>query len=319
MTSAPHLSVMPNEVLEYMAPKDGEVYVDGTFGAGGHTKSLLEAANCKVFAIDRDPTVGVYVSTLSKEFDGRIEFLQGCFGDMEELLKAKGVSEVDGILLDIGVSSMQIDTPERGFSFSNDGPLDMRMGDSGTSASDFINSAEEREIADILFKYGGEKKSRKIAKAIVMARSEEPITRTAQLVEIIRNAVKVYNDTINPATRTFQALRMWVNDELGELERSLRAAENLLSPGGRLVVITFHSGEDSIVKEFLNKRSGKARGFSRHQPIPVSDDVPPTFSTMASKAIAPSKDEVFDNPRARSAKLRAAKRLDSPSWSKKDV
>ncbi len=301
-----HISVMARETLEYMAPRDGEVYVDGTFGAGGHSRALLEAAQCKVFAIDQDPLVEIYVSTLSEEFSNRFEFINGRFGDMDSLLNARGVESVDGVLLDIGVSSMQLDTPRRGFSFSLDGPLDMRMSGSGRDASHFVNSANEEELAGILFKYGGERQSRRIAKAIVAARSSKPITRTGQLAEIIRGAVKVYNDNINPATRTFQALRIWVNNELEEFSKSLDAAEKLLSSGGRLVTITFHSGEDSIVKQFLNDRSGKGYGVSRHWPLPAQDAPAPTFELLTRKAVTPDEGEIRENPRARSAKLRAA-------------
>lgn len=308
--SASHNPVMVDEVINYMAPRDGEVYLDGTFGAGGHTRAMLKAADCRVFAIDRDPYVEVFISRMEEEFASRVTFLPGKFSDMKVLLNEQGVKSVDGILLDIGVSSMQIDTPKRGFSFLHDGPLDMRMGGEGENASDFINRAEEEELAGILFKYGGERMSRRIARAIVTARSEEPITKTGQLVDIIKKAVAVYNDKINPATRTFQALRMWVNDELGELKKGLNAAEEILAPHGRLVTITFHSGEDSIVKEFLNRQSGKEQGYSRHHPLPVQEKSKPAFKLITRKAVKPGMAEIDLNPRARSAKLRAAERTD---------
>lgn len=304
-----HIPVMRNEVIYYIQPRDGEIYVDGTFGAGGHTHALLAAANCRVFALDRDPDVELFAEHLINEFPGRLTFICGRFGDMAKLLAAQGIAKVNGILLDIGVSSMQLDRPERGFSFMKDGPLDMRMGQAGQGAMEFINQASEEEIADILFTYGGEKASRRIARSIVAARTREPIARTTQLADIIRKAVRSYNDTIDPATRSFQALRIWVNDELSELTRALETAEHLLVPEGRLVVITFHSGEDAIVKRFLNERSGKAEGVSRHDPLPPSRGNAPTFSLLTSGAVTPSEEEIQQNPRARSAKLRAAVKL----------
>ena len=303
---APHIPVMLAEVVEGIAPRGGGLYVDGTFGAGGHTKALLEAGYCKVIAIDRDPEVESLAGVLRGKYGSRLTFLSGRFSDMETLLADAGIEKVEGILLDIGVSSMQIDTPDRGFSFMHDGPLDMRMGSSGASAADIVNQMAEDELAGIIFKYGGERKSRAIARAIVLARTLAPITRTGQLSAIVRQAVRQYNDTINPATRTFQALRIWVNDELAELETALEAAERLLIPGGRLVVITFHSGEDQIVKHFMNERSGKDEGVSRHLPMNLQAKPEPTFTLITRKAIAPTESEIAANPRARSAKLRVA-------------
>jgi 16S rRNA (cytosine1402-N4)-methyltransferase len=311
-----HISVMLDEVVQYMAPKEGETYVDGTFGAGGYSRALLDAAKCNVYGVDRDPYVEVFVSKLKEEYADRFSFLKGRFANMQELLKEKCVSCVDGIVLDIGVSSMQLDTPRRGFSFRNEGPLDMRMGDEGETAASVVNSVQEDELAGIIFKYGGERMSRRIARAIVTARAEAPIVTTTQLAEIIRGAVRQYNDKIDPATRTFQALRIWVNNELGELADALEAAEKLLAPEGRLVVVTFHSEEDAIVKRFLQERSGKVAGVNRNLPLPQQEkQFPPTFSLLSRKAVKASSQEVAVNPRSRSAKLRAATRSPAAPWS----
>ncbi len=309
-----HISIMASEMVSYLNPVDGGVYVDGTFGAGGHTRCLLEAANCHVYAIDCDPYVEIFVEKLKQEFGDRITFIQGKFGDMEELLEEYGVKHVDGIFLDIGVSSMQVDTAERGFSFMYDGPLDMRMGNDGANVADFINSAEEEEIANIIYKYGDERKSRRIAKAIIFNRDDEPITRTKQLADIVAKAVgRGKKDTINPATRTFQALRIFINDELGELEKALESSERILSAGGRIAIITFHSGEDRIVKEYFNSKSGKNTGYSRHYPVPEKEAIEPVFRLVTKKAISPSEDEVSINSRSRSAKLRVAEKTNSTS------
>lgn len=303
-----HTPVLLNEVVANLAPTAGEVYVDGTFGAGGYSRAILKEADCTVYAIDRDPNVRELFNELSSEFKGRIELLLGNFGDMAQLLNSIKIDKVDGIVLDIGVSSMQIDTPERGFSFMHDGPLDMRMGGDGISAYDFVNTTREREMADIIYKYGGEKKSRRVARAIVEARSEKPISTTGELARIIRSVVRASRDKIDPATRTFQAIRIWVNDELGELERALNAAEDLLKPGGRLVVVSFHSLEDSIVKNFLNEKSGKDKGVSRHMPIALENKKDISFEIITKKALTPTDEEIARNIRSRSAKLRAARK-----------
>ena len=310
----PHISVLRDETVSYLNPKDGGVYVDATFGAGGHSRALLESADCRVIALDRDPHVMRHVDILKDTYGKRFEFIQGCFGQLDELLQQHHVRKVDGILMDIGVSSMQIDTPRRGFSFQHDGPLDMRMDDTGQLASDIVNTMPEEELAGLIFRLGDEKQSRKIAHAICVARQKSPITRTSQLAGIIRDAVGHYNDTIDPATRTFQALRIWVNDELGQLEQALEASERVLAPGGRLAVITFHSGEDTIVKHFLKERSGKSgASVSRHQPLPMEQELPPTFKKITKKAVAPDEEEVRHNKRARSAKLRVAERTRTPA------
>ncbi len=322
MTSAParhhlpHTPVMCDEVMRYLSPQDGEIYVDGTFGAGGYTSAMLRAAKCTAYALDCDPYVEDFVNALKQEFGKRFHFIQGQFGDMVSLLRAEGVEKVDGVVLDIGVSSMQIDTPRRGFSFSEDGPLDMRMSCDGRDASELINSASEEELAGIIFTYGGEKKSRRIARAIVTARATQHITRTGELAGIIRDAVKGYNDNIDPATRTFQAIRIWVNQELDELERGLQSAEELLKPEGRLVVVSFHSGEDSIVKRFLNTRAGKKPGIPRYLPLLPENQQAPSFRLLTRKAVQPSPEEIKRNPRARSAKLRAVARTEAPIWGK---
>lgn len=308
---AQHISVMYDEVLSFMMPKDGETYVDGTFGAGGYTRGLLQAANCNVIAIDRDTSVKREAEALEKEFPGRMTLLIGQFGDMDRLLAERNVYKVDGVVLDIGVSSMQLDQPERGFSFKQDGPLDMRMSSEGLDAAHFVNNSSEEEIANVIYQFGGERKSRRIAKAIVQAREVEPITRTGQLAGIVRQVVRQGKSKIDPATRTFQAIRIWVNDELGELERALHAAERILAPGGRLVVVTFHSLEDALVKRFLKERSPKKEHVSKYAKKDTKVlETHHTFRIVTHKAEVPTEQEVERNVRARSAKLRAAIRTE---------
>lgn len=309
MENSPHIPVLLNEVLEYLKPQDGEVYVDGTFGAGGYTKAILDAANCKVFAIDCDPNVAKTAANLTREYKGRFGFLSGKFGNMAMLLNEAGIQKVNGIVLDIGVSSMQLDEAERGFSFMREGPLDMRMSAQGMDAATFINNATEKELANTIYRYGGEKKSRYIAKAILQARQKEPITTTSVFANIVRDAIHGKKEKIDPATRTFQAIRIFINDELGELERALDAAESLLAPGGRLVVVTFHSLEDSIVKEFLNEKSGRNKGVSRHVLVIEKNQPDTSFELLTRKVVIPSDKETEGNPRARSAKLRAARKI----------
>ncbi len=311
--SALHVPVMLRDVLDCLAPKDGGIYVDGTFGAGGYTRAILEEADCKVYAIDRDPEALARGRVIEKEFGGRLTLVEGCFGDMEALLHERGVAAVDGVALDVGVSSMQLDQAERGFSFMADGPLDMRMASAGPSAADVVNECEETELARIIFIYGEEKKSRAVARAIVQARGKEKITRTGELAEIVSRAVGGRGASrIHPATRTFQALRIFVNDELRELARGLSGAENLLREGGRLAVVAFHSLEDRIVKKFLAERSSAQRAVSRHMPLP-EEGAPASFSLLFRGARAASEAEAQDNPRARSAKLRAGVRSGAPA------
>ncbi len=304
-TESAHVPVMVSEAMKYLAPKDGEIYIDGTFGAGGYSRAILQSADCQVFAIDRDPDVEIFAEKLGQEFPSRFNLILGNFADMAELLVGRGVEKVDGVVLDLGVSSMQLSHAGRGFSFSHDGPLDMRMERQGQTAEWLINSAEEKELADIIYNYGGERMSRKIARAIVNARGEKPISTTLELAEIIRRAVRRYNDKIDPATRAFQAIRIWVNDELEAVAKGLASAEKLLAPGGRLVVISFHSLEDSIVKNFLNEKAGKAETYSRYMPLPEKKSLA-VFSILTRKAVKPSSLETAENPKSRSAKLRAA-------------
>ncbi len=320
MTASPHFPVMLPEVLSVLAPKDGEIYIDGTYGAGGYTRAFLESANCTVIAIDRDPSALPRANAMKAEFGDRLIFLQGCFGDAFELVKAAGYEQVDGFVLDVGVSSMQFDEAQRGFSFRFDAPLDMRMDtSSGQTAADIVNSYEEEDLANLIYKYGDERKSRYIARKVVEERAIAPIETTLRLADLIRGVVfKSPKDKIDPATRTFQALRIAVNDELGELERGLHAAEGLLKKGGRLVVVSFHSLEDGIVKSFLYERAGKTPAPSKYLPAgPQGAD--PSFILSPKKPLDPSESETGQNPRSRSARLRGALRTAAPSWKKSGV
>lgn len=308
VTSASHIPVLLSEVVAALAPRDGGIYVDGTFGAGGYSRALLAGADCQVIALDRDPSAVALGQRLAAESNGRLRMIEGCFGDMDRLLADAGIGAVDGVALDIGVSSMQIDQAERGFSFAKDGPLDMRMTPSGPTAADVVNHTDEAALADILFRFGEERQSRRIARAIVNDRRETPFTRTAQLADLIRRVVRSSRDGIDPATRSFQALRIYVNDELGELERGLKAAESVLSDGGCLAVVTFHSLEDRMVKQFFKERSGMQAAPSRHQPQ-AAVGVNPVFALLNRKAVVAGEAEIRVNPRSRSAKLRAGRKL----------
>ena len=310
-----HVPVLLSEVLSTIAPRDGGVYLDGTFGAGGYTRAILEVADTRVVALDRDPTAIAGGDALKAAFAGRLQIIDGRFCALDELAKAAGIDALDGVVLDIGVSSMQIDQAERGFSFQSDGPLDMRMGASGATAADVVNSESEEHLADILFHLGEERRSRTIARAIVADRKAKPFTRTRELADLVRRLLGgKRGDQIHPATRTFQALRIYVNDELGELARGLAAAERILKPGGRLVVVTFHSLEDRIVKRFLQQRSGKEDRGSRHLPLRNIELPGASFRIVNPKPLTPQKGEQDANPRARSARLRAAERTDAPAW-----
>jgi 16S rRNA (cytosine1402-N4)-methyltransferase len=304
-----HEPVMIDEVLAALQPRDGGRYVDGTFGAGGYTTAILEAADCRVWAIDRDPDAVANATALADKYAGRLTVIEGRFGDMADILARQGIDAVDGVALDLGVSSMQIDDAARGFSFRNDGPLDMRQGKDGLSAADLVNDAEESVLADIIYKYGEERQARRIARAIVHARADAPITRTGQLADIIRAIYRGGKPSkTDPATRTFQAIRIQVNEELDELERGLQAAEIILAPGGRLAVVSFHSLEDRIVKEFLRTHSGDVPTVSRHMPAVTASTTEPCFKLVRRGALKPADAETRRNPRARSAKLRIAER-----------
>lgn len=316
--SVPHLSVLCTEVVSALQPGAGELLVDGTFGAGGYSMALLDAADCQVIGIDRDPNVRGHAERIAAAHPQRFRLLEGRFGDMTDLLAGIGIAAVDGIALDIGVSSMQLDQADRGFSFQQDGPLDMRMGSSGETAADIVNSREEAELADIIYLYGEERRARAVARAIVAARAERPISRTRELAEIVARVVRGAPG-VHPATRTFQALRIVVNDELGELKRGLAAAEKLLKPEGRLAVVSFHSLEDRVVKRFLDRRSGKQSGGSRHLPAVTAEQRAPSFVLLHKGALIAGETEIAANPRARSAKLRAAKRTAAPVWPDDDL
>jgi len=304
-----HTPVLLAEVLAALAPKDGGIYVDGTFGAGGYSRAILEAANCAVWGIDRDPDAVALGAALAEDYKGRLTVIGGRFGEMRALLGARGIDKVDGIALDVGVSSSQLDIAARGFSFRLEGPLDMRMAQSGISAADLVNSLDESELADLIFRYGEERASRRIAHAIVAARRVKPIATTTELANLIRGVVRARGDAVDPATRTFQALRIAVNDEINELKNALAAAEALLAAGGRLAVVSFHSLEDREVKEFLRARSGHAPRAGRH--MPEREAPVPTFRLLHRAAVRPSAAEVAANPRARSARLRAAERTEA--------
>jgi len=309
--TAPHQPVLLAEVVTALAPRDGAIYVDGTFGAGGYSRAILDAANCTVFAIDRDPDAVAGAKPLLEQYAGRLHILQGRFGDMAELLSRAGISAVQGVTLDLGVSSMQLDQATRGFSFRFSGPLDMRMEQQGDSAADLVNTMAEQPLADLIFTFGEEKKARRIAKAIIAARALAPITETQQLADIVRRAIgPTPGLRIDPATRTFQALRIAVNDEMGEIDRGLAAAEKMLAPGGRLAVVSFHSLEDRRVKTFLRDRSATAPRVSRHLPD-LQHRQTAHFRLISPGGIAPGDAEIARNPRARSARLRIAERLDT--------
>jgi 16S rRNA (cytosine1402-N4)-methyltransferase len=300
-----HTPVMLAEVLKAIGPRDGAHYVDGTFGGGGYARGLLDSANCSVLGIDRDPDAIARSNALAGQYPGRLAVAQGQFSEMDSLLAQTGQDQTDGVVLDLGASSFQFDQPERGFSFREDGPLDMRMSKAGSSAADLVNTADENTLTDILRRLGEERQARRVARAIIAAR---PLTRTRELADVVARALgpAALRQPIHPATRTFQALRIYVNDELGELERGLIAAERVLKTGGRLAVVAFHSLEDRIVKRFLAERSKQPSG-SRHAPEARSAHKQ-TFRLVWSRARVPGEDEIAQNPRARSARLRAAER-----------
>lgn len=300
----PHVPVLIDPLIRAVAPVRG-IWVDGTFGAGGYTRRLLDAGADRVIGIDRDPSVFDMAQAWAGEYGDRLVFAPGTFSDLDRLAGGP----VDGVVLDLGVSSMQLDQAERGFSFLRDGPLDMRMGADGPSAADLLNSADESQIADVLYHYGEERASRRIAKAIVAAR---PLETTAQLAEVISSQLpRPKPGQSHPATRSFQAIRIWVNDEFGQLAEGLAAAERALKPGGKLAVVSFHSLEDRVVKRFLQSRSATAGGGSRHAPVSHVDA--PTFTMPHRRAIGADDAELAINPRSRSAFLRVGIRTDAPA------
>ena len=308
--SSPHIPVLLAPILDAVGTVRGR-WLDGTFGAGGYTRALLDAGAECVYAIDRDPEVFERAKGWAGNYDDRLVLIQGTFGQLDKLAAEHGGTPLDGVVLDIGVSSMQIDQAERGFSFMQDGPLDMRMSQTGMTAADVVNTADEAVLADILYLYGEERASRRIARRIVDARKVTPFETTKQLAEVVEAALpRAKPGQVHPATRSFQALRIVVNDELGELVRGLVAAEAALATGGILAVVTFHSLEDRIVKRFIQARSEQARA-NRYAPELAT--TVPQFEKISKKAIGPSDREMADNPRARSAKLRLARRTDGPS------
>jgi 16S rRNA (cytosine1402-N4)-methyltransferase len=310
-TTLSHTPVMLAEMLAALAPREGGIYLDGTFGGGGYTQAILDAAACTVWAIDRDPAAVARGAELAARYPGRLHVIEGGFGQMLSLLAAHGVNALDGVVLDLGLSSYQIDDPQRGFSFRADGPLDMRMGASGPTAADLVARLSETDLADTLYQFGEERLSRRIARAIVAARAEAPITTTQRLADIIRGVVPRSGDGIDPATRSFQALRIRVNDELGEIASALQEAASLLAPGGRLVVVSFHSLEDRLVKTFFAEQAGRAPSPSRHDPRGMDRRPRPDFRLLSGKAQRPGDAETRQNPRARSARLRSLQRLET--------
>jgi 16S rRNA (cytosine1402-N4)-methyltransferase len=306
-----HIPVMLDEVLGFLAPQAGDVIADGTMGGGGYTRAILDAAkDCAVIAIDRDQLAHDHALTWEGKYDGRLTRVKGAFGDVAHHLATLGYDGIDGLVLDIGVSSPQLDQSARGFTFREDGPLDMRMDQSqGETAADLCNTMDEEDLANIIYAYGEERHSRKIARAIVKAR---PLSTTRQLAELVRASIPHSpKDPSHPATRTFQALRIAVNGELDELSRALDSAADVLKPGGRLVVVSFHSLEDRIVKDFLNKEAKPPSAGSRYLPVTQANTFVPRFKILTKSPAGPSEEETIRNPRARSARLRAGVRLDA--------
>jgi 16S rRNA (cytosine1402-N4)-methyltransferase len=310
-----HVPVMLGEVLKALAPRDDAIYVDGTFGAGGYSRAILEAAACRVVGLDRDPAAITGGQVLVSKFKGRLTLVEGRFGSMGAHLAGLGLTKVQGVVLDVGVSSMQLDEAARGFSFLREGPLDMRMSQAGLSAANVVNTYSPDMLAKLIFLFGEEPRSRAIAKAIVAQRTLSPLITTIDLVKAVEKATgpQRAKDRTHPATRTFQALRIYVNAELEELVDALHEAEKILDTGGRLVVVSFHSLEDRIVKRFLTMRGGKTPEVSRHMPGTFAQ-AKPSFELLFKGHLDPSPQEADGNPRARSAKLRAASRTGAPPW-----
>jgi 16S rRNA (cytosine1402-N4)-methyltransferase len=312
MSGFSHISVMRDEAVALLAPAAGKTYLDGTFGGGGYARAILDAADCVLWAIDRDPAAVARGAALAAQFPGRLHVLHGRISEILHLLGEAGVTHLDGAVFDLGLSSYQIDDFARGFSFrkEQDGPLDMRMGQSGMTAADLVNGLPEAELADILYEFGEEKASRRIAQAIVARRNVQKFATTGDLASVIRGVVRPDKSGIDPATRSFQALRIAVNEELDDIAAALDQAASLLAPGGRLVVVSFHSLEDRIVKRFFNQASGKGPGVSRHDPAGMmAVSAPQKFKILTGSPVTPSAAEVAQNPRARSGKLRAMERI----------
>ena len=311
--SSPHAPVLIAEVIEALSPKPGELMIDATFGAGGYTRAIL-ATGADVIGLDRDPTVQPHADAVANDFPGKFQLVRTPFSGLAEAFADSGKPRLDGAVFDIGVSSMQLDQAERGFSFMRDGPLDMRMSDEGLTAADIVNTYDHGPLAHLIKLYGEERQSGRIATSILRRRLVQPFTRTLDLAEVIEKALGGRRGApTHPATRTFQALRIAVNDELGELEAGLAAAEASLSPGGRLAVVTFHSLEDRIVKAFFTERSGNAPGGSRHAPVAI-ETRKPSFTMLFKGAREAGEEELAANPRARSARLRAGVRTEAPVW-----
>jgi 16S rRNA (cytosine1402-N4)-methyltransferase len=308
-----HVPVMVSEVLTTLQPRAGATYLDATFGGGGYAAAILAAADCTLWALDRDPDAIARGAALAARHPGRLHLLHARFGDMLETLAAQGVASLDGVVMDLGVSSFQLDQPERGFSFRADGPLDMRMGRDGPTAADLVNFLPEAELARIIAEFGEERFARRVARAIIREREAAPVTTTARLAAIVRAAVPRDPSGLDGATRSFQALRIAVNDELGEVERGLAAAQALLAPGGRLVVVSFHSLEDRLVKRAMAGAAGRAGHGSRHDPSALLPRDEPDFALLTTRALRPTAEETDANPRARSARLRALERRAAPT------
>ena len=311
MLNVDHTPVLLDEVIKVIQPAEGKIYVDCTFGAGGYSLRMLRESQCKVIAIDRDPDAQIYSNILQKEYGNRFSFHNVSFSQLDEVLQEEGINDgVDAIVLDLGVSSMQLDRAERGFAFSKNATLDMRMSQSGKSAHDFVNLESEGTIAEVLYKYADEKFSRKIARKIVEVRKNKPIETTFELADLVRGVLpaKFKGHRTDPATKTFQAIRIWVNDELEEIELILKLSKNLLKLGGKLIIVTFHSTEDRIVKHFLGAHSKQQPVISRYLPEPKDKELP-WFKLLNNKVVIPSDEETNNNIRSRSAKLRAAQKI----------
>jgi 16S rRNA (cytosine1402-N4)-methyltransferase len=309
MTEFSHVPVLREEAVAWLNPVAGKTYLDGTFGGGGYAKSILDAADCTLYAVDRDSAAVARAVAMARDYAGRLRILEGRISEILNMLGAEGVVLLDGAVFDLGVSSYQIDDAARGFSFRQDGPLNMQMGCSQMTAEKLVNSVSESELADILYRFGDEKASRRIAKAIVERRNGQKFTTTADLAGVIRSVVRPDKSGIDPATRSFQALRIAVNDELEDIEAALEQAAAMLAPGARLVVVSFHSLEDRIVKRFFARVSGRAPGVSRHDPAGMQNIEKPRFKLLTGSPVTPGAAETKANPRARSAKLRAIERL----------